>query len=319
MEFEFFYHANRVFSFDNGIPEDFEGPLITGSLQSHFKDEEGCIIKQELKYKNFCFSFFSFSFSKKISINCKLPHGLQSLLLYKNDCTVKISNDVNHLKDHQYILFYNRGSACKFDFKKSGVVQLIHVTYEDQYISELLPAFLDQEAILTGEKERTEIVAAQQAILDCLRQILYADYEPLRLPYYFKNKVDEYLFLLIDQNSKQSVKIKPAEHELEAIYKVRDMIMADILKHHSINQLARKNKINSNRLKLLFKNEFGIGPYRFLLNARLEKVKQLMDEGMPMKVAAPLAGYNLSSFITAVKKIHGYSPGKMKKRGDNFG
>lgn len=121
------------------------------------------------------------------------------------------------------------------------------------------------------------------------------------------------MFLLLDQAAQPDVnKLMPSPLETEAVYRVCDLILKDILKHYTIDELAKKAKINSTRLKVFFKREFGVGPYRYLLNARLGKVKQLLDEGMPMKVAAPLAGYRMTNFITAIKKIYGAPPGKMK-------
>jgi AraC-like DNA-binding protein len=47
----------------------------------------------------------------------------------------------------------------------------------------------------------------------------------------------------------------------------------------------------------------------------LDKAKELIEGGMPMKQAAPLAGYRTTSFITAFKRRFGYSPGKIQRKG----
>jgi AraC family transcriptional regulator, transcriptional activator of the genes for pyochelin and ferripyochelin receptors len=119
----------------------------------------------------------------------------------------------------------------------------------------------------------------------------------------------EYLFLLVDQATReQGIRLDPTNWELQAVRRIRDRILSEILQHHSITELAKKEKINPFRLKIFFKREFNVGPYEFLLSARLEKARELMEQGMPMKQAAPLAGYRITSFITAFKRKYGYSP-----------
>ncbi len=108
--------------------------------------------------------------------------------------------------------------------------------------------------------------------------------------------------------------VQPRAWETEAIYKIRELILSDSLRHYSISELARRFKLNPFRLKLFFKQEFGVGPYEFLLNTRIDKVKGFMEGGMPMKEAAPLAGYRTTSFITAFKRRYGYSPGKIGRK-----
>lgn len=150
-----------------------------------------------------------------------------------------------------------------------------------------------------------------------MHKILYASYEPYKLPFYFKAEVSEYLFLLLNGASggQAEGKLVPTEWEKEAVYKVRAFILSDVSQHHTITQLARRFKLKPQHLKTFFKQEFGEGPYGFLLNARLDKIKELMEGGMPMKEAAPLAGYLTTSFITAFKRRFGYPPGAVFRKG----
>jgi AraC-like DNA-binding protein len=315
MEFVFSFPATRDLLFTKGLPDDFEGPFVNTSVQQYYRFEYGTIVQQKLEFKDFDFNFFSFQFLKKTSLNCNLQNQFQSLLMYNGESRIHFKNDIFSLKEHQYLLFHYKAGRVKIEINKGQPIQLIHAVYKKGFINELLPAFPEQEDFLKGETKTVLKQAAQVDIRSSLRQILYSEYQPLRLPFYFSNKINEYLFLLLDQAAKPEVeKLLPTALETEAVYRVRELILKDILIHYTIDELARKAKINSARLKIFFKREFGVGPYRFLLNARLEKIKQLIDEGMPIKKAAPLAGYRTTSFNTAFKNVYGLPPGRMKKK-----
>jgi len=317
MKFSFINSAYGDLHFLPGLPPGFKGPLINGSRQQYYAGEYGAIVKQEITYESFCFNVFHFELTQTLKVKCLLPKGLQSLLVYRGECRWKFTRFFGtRLKAFQFMLFYYRGEACSVDLADNKPLQLLHATYSPEFIQELLPAFPEQESFLhSGIPKTIRQQASHQAIREVVHQILYAEYEPSRLPYYHKNKISEYLFLVMDQFAgMQADQLVPTEQELAAVYKVKEIILSDILHHHVISELAKKVKINPNRLKQIFKKEFGIGPYGFLLQARLDKVKELMEEGMPMKVAAPLAGYRTTSFITAFKRRYGYSPGIIKPR-----
>jgi AraC-like DNA-binding protein len=196
-------------------------------------------------------------------------------------------------------------------------LQLLTLGYGGEPSKELASAFPSWESFLLGKQQGIKgPYSAHGATREAVNKILHADYEPERLPFYFKNRVGDYMFELLEQpTEKEEEKPVATAWEERAVYKVRDMILENIQEHYSIAELAKKARIDQYRLKVFFKKEYGTGPYEFLLHARLEKAKELIEAGMPMKQAAPLAGYRTTSFITAFKRKYGYPPGKMQGKG----
>lgn len=308
--------AKEELPFSAGLPEDYKGPYIDGSVQGFFHTENACIVKQELNYNDVRLQFFSIVCSKKTVLTCSLLKAFQSLFAYEGELTINWNRkDALTLKKQQFMLLHGEShELLTIELKKKGLFQFVHALYGPAFITELLPGFPDMEAFLTGGEGRTKPELAEGPVKDVLKHILFAIYEPFRLPFYFKNKIEEYMFLVLEQSTRPRSIPKATEMEKQALYKVRDMILSDMLKHHSIKDLAKKNKINVTRLKILFKQEFGMGPYGFLLNARLEKIKELIEGGLPMKVAAPLAGYSTTSFSSAFKKKYGSTPMTMLRK-----
>jgi AraC-like DNA-binding protein len=272
-------------------------------------------VLQEIKFEEFMLSFFQFEFIRKKTVIAKLPAGIQSLFSEKGKSSHRLA-DLARMELHssQFILFNKTDVQWEIEVPELRPVQLIHISYSSNFYEDLFAAFpgLKMDENLTIPKS----FCANNLIRDTAHQILHASYEPRKLPFYFKNKVGEFLFLLLEQASIESGNkiLQPTVHEKKALYKVRDLILADVLQHHVISDIAKKVKMNQYRLKYFFKQEFGVGPYKFLLNARMDKAKELIDNGKPMKEAVSLAGYTTTSFITAFRKRYGYTPGSVKRK-----
>ncbi len=300
-----------------GLPKGFEGPFLAGSIQLHFTEEYGSIVVQEIENEQFRFQFLFFHFLQKVRITGRIVSGLQSIFMAKGEARQEISNKKKIIiKESQFLLLQTNESEWKIEIKSARPLHLLNTAFSKDLAEEISAAFPSAKDFLNGTEQGIKgPFAANGAIREAVHKILHADHEAEKLPFYFKNKIEDYLFQLLDKATRsETSKLVATMWEKQAVYKVRDMILANILEHHSIAFLAKKAKINPYRLKVFFKQEFEVGPYEFLLNARLDKAKELMEEGMPMKKAAPLAGYRTTSFITAFKRRFGYSPGAIQRK-----
>lgn len=300
-----------------GLPDNFNGPFLGTSHQFHFARDYGSIVLQEIAGEEYRFQHIFFHFPQKAKLKSDLVSGFYCFFAALGDARHGFRNKYRtNLRESQFMLLQEAKSGWEIELRSDLPIQLLKLAYSKDSAKELAAAFPSLEPFLSGRQTGIKgPYASHGAIREAVHKILHADYEQERLPFYFKNKIGDFMFEILNTTSEKSLE-KPVatEWEKNAVYKVRNMILENILEHHSIADLAKKAKIDLYRLKFFFKNEFGVGPYEFLLNARLEKAKQLMEEGMPMKQAAPLAGYRTTSFITAFKRKFGYSPGKIQKK-----
>ncbi|MBO9202821.1 MULTISPECIES: helix-turn-helix domain-containing protein [Niastella] len=80
----------------------------------------------------------------------------------------------------------------------------------------------------------------------------------------------------------------------------------------NVNKLATDFNISRNSLQNAFKKQCGVGIRKFKLQHRMELAKQMLEEGINIKVIAFTLNYSHSrNFSTAFKKHFGVAPTQM--------
>lgn len=103
------------------------------------------------------------------------------------------------------------------------------------------------------------------------------------------------------------------KHDIQKLHEVKALITENIRVHYTIDDLARKAGVNRDKLKKGFKELFDVSPHECLVQERMKKAKELLEEtDMPIKEIAYLTGYNYTSFITKIKNYFGCSPASMR-------
>jgi transcriptional regulator GlxA family with amidase domain len=76
-----------------------------------------------------------------------------------------------------------------------------------------------------------------------------------------------------------------------------------------VTALARRKGVSKRQLERLFRTHFGITPHGFLVRVRLQKAKELLLQGLPVKVVAISMRYKqMSHFSREFKRFYGCSP-----------
>lgn len=103
---------------------------------------------------------------------------------------------------------------------------------------------------------------------------------------------------------------------LRPIIAAHALINADLGNHISIPALARKTGTNSCYLKRGFKSLYRVTIYQYLLQARMARaVELLQDPSLKHTDIAFACGYDsLAGFITAYRKFYGMAPGQYRKQ-----
>jgi AraC-like DNA-binding protein len=104
----------------------------------------------------------------------------------------------------------------------------------------------------------------------------------------------------------------------EKIGEVEALLMAHLLKPlPSLEEIARAVAMSESTLKRHFKAVRGKGIYEYYLEKKMGLAKDmLMEHAVHVNEVAEKLGYeNVSNFIHIFKKVHGFSPGSVKKKG----
>jgi AraC-like DNA-binding protein len=99
------------------------------------------------------------------------------------------------------------------------------------------------------------------------------------------------------------------ELELERVQKAACLLQEHIKHPLTIAQLAAKVKLSVPKLKQVFKQVYGMGPYTYVIHIRMEKAKSLLLQGQPIKAIVSTIGYQSeSNFCKAFRKSFNETP-----------
>lgn len=111
-----------------------------------------------------------------------------------------------------------------------------------------------------------------------------------------------------------SPKVNPTEAQISKIRQAAAVIAKNIRYHYTIPVIADEVGLNEFLLKTLFKMEYGIAPFQYLTNLRMERAIELMDQGHTIQYIARAVGYDhATNFCAAFRRRYGVSPKNYKK------
>ncbi len=148
-----------------------------------------------------------------------------------------------------------------------------------------------------------------------LQQILHCPYQGLTRRIYLQGKVFELLALLLEllleeqKAQRHPPKLKP--EDIDRIHHAKDILLTRLEHPPSLVELARAVGINDYKLKIGFHQVFGTTVFGYLNEYRMERSRQLLQEGnLTVTGVARAVGYaNRSHFAAAFKRKFGVNPG----------
>jgi len=100
--------------------------------------------------------------------------------------------------------------------------------------------------------------------------------------------------------------------EVEKLHNAKAHIDNNLDTKLTITLLAKEFHIGTTRLKQGFRKYFKRTVYRYILERRMEKAKQLLAAGMRVQQVAAETGYSLTGFSKIFKNYVGVSPMEYK-------
>ncbi len=146
-------------------------------------------------------------------------------------------------------------------------------------------------------------------------QILCCPYVGLIRELFLESKVMELLALKLEQlrfgyvsDCRNSVTVKTAD--IERIRYAAEILTRDLENSPDTTQLAHAVGMGRSKFYQCFRDVYGLSPFEYLREQRLEKARYLLQEGaVNVTEAALCAGYgHLSYFAKAFKAMYGVSP-----------
>lgn len=138
-------------------------------------------------------------------------------------------------------------------------------------------------------------------------EILHCTYEGSFKKIYSEAKVMELLVAIFAQAKSQHL---PNSKDTEKLQRIKAIILAELDQPHTVKRLAARVGMTESKLRLGFKQLFGIPIITFVRQQRMEKAAWLLEvEGQSVTQTATMLGYsNMSNFTVAFRNYFGCNP-----------
>jgi AraC family transcriptional activator of pyochelin receptor len=109
--------------------------------------------------------------------------------------------------------------------------------------------------------------------------------------------------------------VKLSVRDEEALGRVKALLEENLEEPPSLDQLCRKSGLNAEKLKKGFKQLYGLPPYAFHVQFKMEAAKKLLadTEQSVNEIAWSLGYEHASNFCEQFKKATGKRPGGWRK------
>jgi len=187
-----------------------------------------------------------------------------------------------------------------------------------------IPPTLQRFADGTGVKPCRVADIITPSMQTALNQILSCPYHGLTRQLFLESKAMELMAYKLAQFESDSVKIKRPpvlkSNDLERIHYARDLLVKDIENPLDLVELARLAGLSRSKLHHNFHAVYGVTPFDYLRDRRLEKARIFLDEGnMDVTEVAYSVGYSsLSHFAKVFKQYFGTPPSNYRSNGVNI-
>lgn len=175
---------------------------------------------------------------------------------------------------------------------------------------------------LKGGRPIIEEKAVGMSIKMVLQQVISKKMHGSIQDLYIKGKIYELLSLYFDnseENDSEHCPFMANEETVAQIKKAKDMVIENMAHPPSLEELSKAVGLNIKKLKMGFKDFYGMPVFTFLLNYKLEHSKKLLEENqLNVSEIALQVGYsNSSHFIAAFKKKFNTTPKQFTKKNNN--
>lgn len=322
MNIEITLQNNSAVEFTQGLPSNYNGPILYGATAITAKFNLAEIILQQLTGEHYHIRLSTGRVLERIFAKGFTPqYGLYSNFILKNSARKEIASIGKiHLRKDQYISYLTNSSNCNVQFEKDESFGVLDFFYSPKLLLELTPYFPELEPLL--QKSPQIILNGKggwsiPSMKEITTQILDCPYDEKTRMFYYDLKVRELLYQILETSFRRDTKsyyFKP--FEIARIHEARKILENYVDKKPlSIKALSKQVALNEFKLKSGFKKYFNSGIFEWLMEYKMQHAKKLiLTTNKPIKEIASLVGYpRTTNFITAFRRQFGVTPGALRR------
>ena len=217
-------------------------------------------------------------------------------------------------------LLYHPAKKGSVYFRKEGEYSFFATHLQPDFLAQFTPLHPDTDLVLQAAAQKRPAVLnssnfpANVPMRNAISNILYYNYSDRYYYLYLAAKCEELLLPFLKQSQTAGPVVSVCEREAEALYRVKERLLAQLHQPHMLEELAQFAHLSEYKLKYGFKQIYGLGVLDFLHEARMKKAYELVtDTLLPYDEIAVIVGYqSVTTFFNQFKKYAGISPKRLR-------
>ena len=300
---------------------DSEQLLIPGLPANTANLPNGFIIHQGLQSLrcNLHYFYLELQHASSISLQPLTNTFFKTKICLRNSIQLGFHKRKAALSSEEYIIYNGTAKHCNIEFRTDGIYEFLFIGYKARTLNDIaaLSADIKQSIDTTAQVLKRRMVSGYitPQLTAILSDLFTQKHSSIFQNAYLDNKLFEYLIELLHTLDINPVTGEETNRIEEACRKAHKLILQDISKHHTVQELAALQNVNENYLKTGFRALYGTSLYDFLQTQRMNHARTLITTTqMPLKQICSLVGFEYTTnFITAFKTHFGYTPGSLRR------
>lgn len=311
-------------------------PLVTGQHDipsSHFAETHskvlsgsfGTILFRQIAGSGFTFRHYVCFINHACEVPCVINEANPFLFVnLKHTLVLEYDRKLYAFYEWACNYLYQPAENGKAVFHKPGSYSFFTIHFSTDELSDYLCRHRNSESFVQMVHDN------KMAILNCKHYPLMAEMRMAVSDMLYCDLTDEYyvawlelktrdLLLPFFERSGLNEKKCPnriSEEDAEAIYKIKEKLLAEPGKYHLLDDLSHYVNLSSTKLKVCFKQIYGLPWVDFWKEVRMKKAYELVAHTtLPFEEIAVRVGYSSrSTFFNTFKKVMGISPKRLRDK-----
>lgn len=301
--------SHGPFNWIPSYPEGFRGPRLPGSSPFHYSGDFGFIVMQEVVREQYSIRHYVMKFFRTMVLHWTEEEKLKVQFALSQKFIYQRQGETIIVKPNHFNVVWAPEKTATAQFPRGKEFRFLNVLYHGPLVRELCPEFPAE--CMPREKI---IHPIGPSINDIILRMLSNPHKESRLLFYLENQVRDLLLSIMPAQWRKYL-TGYSEEEVNRVYFVDSLILADIKVHHTIPWLARKVKMRESVLKEAYKDIIGVTIYDRLKEARLQRAKELLlTTDIQVQWLYQEVGFeSISGFIGSFGERFGLSPHQYRK------
>lgn len=299
-------------------PEDVMTSLTTG-LQFYAAGPWGWVSLEEVQTPRFRFRHWFFAVTQHVNFFLAEPdRQVQSLLSRKGTFHHQLSGfPPVTLYEKEFVLFRAASGESRVTACPGNRSSLVVIRYNLPLYRNFLPLFRRFQHDLAATVRKAGYLllppkVARYSVHDAVEAIWLDRFLPSLQAHHLELRLQTCLFSQLAQTYSPTDSL-PTPLQRERAAAARSLILADIRQHHTIDALAQVLHCSASWLKRAFQKVYGTSLFHFLRETRMERAREMLLRGEPLKVVAIEVGMKPRNFPKEFKAFFGYTVTTLKR------